>query len=47
MKKWRVDYYKRTNWIHYKIVEAHTAEEAIKKANVRSIVEISEYQEAK
>lgn len=43
MKKWRIIYYIRNkNLYTYKIVEANTAQEAIKKARVKNIVDLLE-----
>lgn len=42
MKKFRIYYYKTRNFITYKIIDAKNADEAIKKAKVKYIVEMKE-----
>lgn len=40
MKKWIVFYYKRHNFISNKIIFANDSAQAIKKANVKNIVDL-------
>ena len=42
MKYWRIDYYRTRNWINTKYVKDKSAQEAIKKARVKNIVDVQE-----
>jgi hypothetical protein len=46
MKYWRLDYYRRHNWIDAKYIKAECAEGAIKKARVKNIIDLQEITEA-